>query len=115
MTPDIKDAIRTRNELRKTIGQNREEWIAACKATSEMITKKKRQVWKEYVESITATTESTRVWKTIRRMDGRRPPDNSNEVLEVNGVTYVEDIDKANEFAKTYKGFSKIPVKKEIF
>ena len=43
----------------------------------------------------------------------RRPPDNSNEVLEVNGVTYVEDIYKASEFAKTYKGFSKIPVKKE--
>ena len=78
-----------------------------------MITERKRQVWKEYVESVTATTESTRVWKTIRGMDGRRPPDNSNEVLVVNGVTYVEDIDKANEFAKTYKSFSKIPVKKE--
>ena len=63
--------------------------------------------------SITATTESTAVWKTIQGMDGRRPPDNSNEVLEVDGVTYVEDIDKAKEFAKTYKSFSKIPVKKE--
>ena len=95
MAPDIKDAIRARNELRKTIGQNRVEWIAACKSTSEMITKRKSQVRKEYVEIITATTESTRICKTIRGMDGRRPPDNSNEVLVVDGVTYVEDIDKS--------------------
>ena len=53
------------------------------------------------------------VWKIIRGMDGRIPPDNSNEVLKVNGVTCVEDIDKAKAFAKTYKSFSKIPVKKE--
>ena len=46
-------------------------------------------------------------------MNGRRPTDNSNDVLEVNRVTYVEDIDKAKEFAQTYKSFSKIPVKKE--
>ena len=113
MTADIKEAIKARNELRKTVGQNRKEWIEACKSTAEMIVKRKRQVWKEYVEGITATTESTQVWKTIRGMDGRRPPDKNNEVLEVDGKTYVEDIDKAKEFAKTYKSFSKIPVKKE--
>ena len=53
------------------------------------------------------------MWRTIRGMDDRRPPDNNNEVLEVSGKTYVEDIDKAREFAKTYKSFAKIPMKKE--
>ena len=46
-------------------------------------------------------------------MDGRRPPEKGNEILEVGGVSYVEDKDKANQFAKTYKGFSKLPVRKE--
>ena len=46
-------------------------------------------------------------------MDGKRAPDRSNEVLEVDGVTYVEDKDKAKQFVETYKGFSKLPVRKE--
>ena len=113
MTPEIKAAITTRNQLRKTVSQNRKEWIEACRSTAEMITQRKREVWKEYVEGITISTDPKQVWRTIRGMDGRRPPDNNNEVLEVNGKTYVEDIDKAREFAKTYKSFSKIPMKKE--
>ena len=113
MTPEIKDAIKTRNELRKTVSQNREEWIKACRDTSELITNKKKEVWKEYVESINVTSSSAEIWKTVRNMDGRRAPDRSNEVLEVEGVTYVEDKDKAKQFVKTYKGFSKLPVRKE--
>ena len=113
MTPEIKDAIKTRNELRKTVSQNREEWIKACRDTSELITNKKKEVWKEYVESINVTSSSAEIWKTVRNMDGRRAPDRSNEVLEVDGVTYVEDKDKAKQFVKTYKGFSKLPVRKE--
>ena len=43
-------------------------------------------------------------------MDGRIPPERGNEVLE---VSYVEDNDKAKQFAKTCKSFSKLPVCKE--
>ena len=46
-------------------------------------------------------------------MDERRPPDKKNEVLEVGGTAYVEDRDKANQFAKTYKQFSLIPITRE--
>ena len=46
-------------------------------------------------------------------MDGRRPPNKENEVLEANGKTYIEDIDKPRQFARTYKGFAKIPMSKE--
>ena len=46
-------------------------------------------------------------------MDGRIPPERGNEVLEVDGVSYVEENDKAKQFAKTCKSFSKLPVCKE--
>ena len=59
----------TRNELRKTVSQNRDEWIKACRDTSELITNKKREVWKEYVESINVTSSSAEIWKTVRNMD----------------------------------------------
>ena len=49
------------------------------------------------MESINATSSPSEIWKTVRNMDGRRAPDRSNAVLEVDGVTYVEDKDKAND------------------
>ena len=113
MTDQIKESINKRNELRKTVAQNRKEWIDACKKTSKLVKERKRELWKEHVETITATTSPKQVWQTIRAMDGRRPPGRENEVLEVGGKTYVEDADKAEQFAKTYRSFSKLPVKKE--
>ena len=43
MTTEIKHAIKVRNELRKTISQNRDEWIKACRDTSELITNRKNK------------------------------------------------------------------------
>ena len=83
MTTKIKDSIKVRNELRKTVQQNRGEWIQACRNTADLISNRKKETWKEYVESISATSSSAQIWKTIRSMDGRRPPERGNEILEV--------------------------------
>ena len=40
LTPEIKESIKKRNDLRKTVAQNRTEWIEACKSTTELITEK---------------------------------------------------------------------------
>ena len=61
MTSEIKAAITKRNELRKTVAQNRKEWIDACKKTSELVKERKQEAWKEHVETITATTSSKKV------------------------------------------------------
>ena len=45
-------------------------------------------------------------------MDGRKTPDRRNEVLEVDGKTYNEDKDKAEQFGKTYRQFSKLTARK---
>ena len=113
MSPEIKESIKKRNDLRKTVAQNRTEWIEACKSTAELITEKKKELWKEYVDGISATTSSIQVWRTIKGMDGRRPPDRNNETLEADGKSYTDDKDKANLFAKTYRGFAKLPIQKE--
>ena len=113
MTPEIKTAINNRNELRKTIANNRETWVEACKTTANMIAERKSEMWRQYVTEISATTSSKQIWRTIRAMDGRKPPEKSNEVLEMDGKTYVEDKDKAKQFAKTCKNFAKIPIKIE--
>ena len=45
-------------------------------------------------------------------MEGKFQAKVKNEVLTINGVVLADDIDKAERFAKTYKGFSRLPVKK---
>jgi ribonuclease HI/exonuclease III len=113
LTPTIKTAIAERNGLQKTIGTTRDQWTAACARVSNLVTEEKRKRWKEYVESLDRTTDSRKVWRTIRAMDGRNPPQNKNEALNVDGVDYVEDKDKAEQFAKTYRGFAKLPIRRE--
>ena len=93
--------------------QNRERWIQACKDTRKLIYEQKEKDWQEYIETIDRTSDSRKIWNTIRAMDGRKTTQNNNEVLEVDGVCYVSDKDKANQFAKTYKSFSRLPAWKE--
>ena len=69
-------------------------------------------MWKTYVEEIDKNSDGRKIWRTIRAMDGRMPPQKKNEVLEVNGISYVQDRAKAEQFAKTYKEFSKLPKRK---
>jgi len=109
LTAEIKEKIKVRNRLRRTMKENRAEWKAAGIEVSELIRLEKEKKWKMYIEEIDCNTRVKDVWRTIRNIDGRNPPRNENEVLVVDGKGYMEDSDKANQFRKTYKGFSKIP------
>ena len=42
MSHEIKESIKKRNDLRKTVAQNRAQWIEACKSTAELITEKEK-------------------------------------------------------------------------
>ena len=106
MTPKIKEAIKNRNELRKKISTHREEWLEACRVTSEIIQEEKEERWKEHVAQLNRTTDTKAFWRTIRGVDGRKTPDRRNEVLEVDGKTYIENEDKAEQFGETYRQFS---------
>ena len=117
MTEPIKEAIKQRNDLKKQArgawNMHREEWINACRKVADMIREEKSRRWKEYVDTLDAQTDCRQVWNTIRNMDGRRGDTASNEVLEVEGKAYVENKDKADQFAKTYQSFAKLPVEKK--
>ena len=89
------------------------QWRAACIEVYELIRAEKEKKWKEFVEELDCNTGVKDVWRTIRNIDGRNPPRNENEVLVVDGKGYMEDVDKANQFRKTYKGFSKISTLRE--
>ena len=79
---------------------------------TEMIREEKKKQWKEYVNQLDMHTNPRQVFQTIRSMDGKGGQKNENEALVVNGVALVEDKDKAEAFAKTYRGFSRLPSRK---
>ena len=112
LTDEIKDEIKRRNQLSKTIRTNREEWVESCQKVAAMIKEEKTRIWKQYIEGLEQTTSDVEVWRTIRSLDGRQPPAKKNEALVVKGKAYISDADKAEQFAKTYKSFSRIPVGK---
>ena len=68
----------------------------------------KNERWREYVEEMDCAENESKIWNTIKIMDGTKTKSKKNEVLVVNGKEYIEGSEKANQFAKTYKSFSKI-------
>ena len=113
LTEEIKLEIRNRNQLRKTLASNRDEWIEACRRVAQMIKQEKSDRWKEYVQNLNRKSDSREIFRTVRAIDGQTPQRKDNEVLEVDGKTYVTDKQKAEKFAKTYRSFSKLPKRKE--
>jgi len=113
LTQEIKDEIQKRNALRATIGNNRKEFVETGRKVSEMVKAEKEKQWREYVEQLDMKTNPKQVWSTIRGMDGRCPPRKENQALVVGDKALIADRDKAEAFAKTYRGFSKLKARKE--
>ena len=112
LSPEITEAIKKRNQLRKSVASNRKEWREACNNVRDMVRENRKEKWKEYVESLDMSANPTQIWRTIHSLDGKYPAKCKNEVLTVNGVALIDDKDKANAFAKTYKEFSRLPTRK---
>ena len=61
LTPEIKEAIKEINKLRKTVLTNRAEWIDACRNVTNMVRENKKAQWKEYVGTLDMSTNPTQV------------------------------------------------------
>ena len=113
LTEEIRVEIKKRNKLRTSIGNNRTEWIESCRKVATMIKEEKEKRWKEYVSELNQTADTRKIFRTVRAIEGKVLPRQENEVLEVNGTAYTTDKDKAEQFAKTYRSFSKLKARKE--
>ena len=113
MTEELRKAIKERNRLRSTRAANRKEWAVAAKRVVELVRETRAQKWKEYVGTLDMSTNPAQVWRTIHSLEGKYPAKSENEVLTFEGEALVDDSSKAKAFAKTYKGFSKLPMRRE--
>ena len=112
ITPEIKTMIERRNKLKKDVGRNRKDYIRVSKKVVEMMREEKSTRWKDYVDQLSQKLDAREIFRTICALDGRVQPQNRNEVLEVDGISHITDSAKAEQFAKTYRRFAKLPVRK---
>ena len=66
LTTEVKEAIRRRNALRKTVSDNREQWIEACREVLKMVKEEKERRWKEYVGELNRTADAREIFRTVQ-------------------------------------------------
>ena len=111
---EVKQEAAKRNQLRKEINDKdkRAEWVESSRKVAELTKEERSKKWIEYVEGIDPKTSCSEVWRTIRNLEGKGNQGGKNDTLVVGDKAYVSDRDKANQFAKTYKGFSLLETRK---
>jgi hypothetical protein len=86
MTPVLKAAMKRRNLLGRTIGNNKEQWLEACRKVCSQTRCAKQISWRTFVESMKGKTSLFHVWSVIRSLNGKRSPLMArNMVLEHGG------------------------------
>ena len=96
MTPHVRAKIRTRNRLRQTIHQNRQEWIDACREATEVINKAKTESWKNFLQGAMSNSDGPNMWKIIQGLNGTPDANSRNDTMSHNGRTITDIKSKAN-------------------
>ena len=113
ITPKVKEAIRHRNKLRKNISKNREEWLTACKAAREAILEAQENEWKKVLEDASESHDDTKLWKTIKTLNGTPDQSSPNEVMMHQGRIITSNKQKANIFMRHYTGIGRLKTTKK--
>ena len=112
MTPHVRAKVRTRNRLRRTIGQNREEWIAACQDANEAINEAKDASWRDFLADAVTDANDTKLWGIVHSLNGTPNANSPNEAMIHNGRTITDAKTKATIFASQYAKVSNPPMSK---
>ena len=98
MTPHVRAKIRTRNRLRRTIHQNRQEWIDVCREATEAINQAETESWKDLLQGAMSNSDGPNMWKIIQGLNGTPDANSPNEAMCHNGRTITDIKSKANIF-----------------
>ena len=110
MTPHVRAKIHTRNRLRRTIHQNRQEWIDACNEATKAINEAKSESWKDLLQDVMSNSNVPNMWKVIQGLNGTSGANSPNEAMSHNGQTFTEIKSKANVFINHYTRVSKLNI-----
>ena len=98
----------TRNRLRRTIHQNQQEWIDACREATEAINEAKTESWKDLLQDAMSNSDSPKYVEIIQGLDGTPDANSPNEAMSHNDRTITDIKSKVNVFVNQYARASKL-------
>ena len=113
LTREIREQIKLRNNLRKNIANNRQEWITACRKVNDMIRSKKEEHWKTFLEDSEASANPNKIWNAIKALSGKATGNTRNESLIHEGKEFITSKSKANAFMNRYAEISRTHIPKQ--
>ncbi len=113
MTPQIREAIRCRNRLRKQFPSRKSEWLEAAKATRALILEAKTEAWRKVLEDASSANDDRRIWGVIRGLNGSPDGNAPNEAMRVRDRLVTSGRGKADAFVAHYASVSKLPLTRQ--
>ena len=108
MSPVVKSKIQIRNRLRRTVKENRSEWIDACRAVNEAIETAKEESWRDLLEDVITDADEGKLWGIIKSLNGSTSTNAPNVAMIHNGKTITCNRKKSDIFMQHYARVSKL-------
>jgi len=113
MSPKVRDKIKVRNTLRRSIKTKRKEWISACTDVTNAKREARQEQWKEVVSSAIGDIDERNMWRLIKSLSGTPDLNSPNEAMVINGKRITSTKKKAELFAQHYANVSKLKLSRE--
>ena len=94
---EILDVMTRRDDLRKR-DRTSPELPRLNKDIQKRICEHKRQKWRDFVENMDHKTDITKLWRTIKGIDGRAKHTTENEAISFNGISFSSSTQLATMF-----------------
>ena len=98
---EIRDVMTRQDDLRKR-DRTSPELPRLNKDIQKRICEHKRQKWIDFVENMDHKTDITKLWRTIRGIDGRAKRTAENEAISFNGILFSSSTQLAAKFNKQF-------------
>ena len=113
MNPRVKALVKIRNQHRKDVRNKRKEWIEAAAEVRRAREEAKLEAWSEFVETLEDDSDTGKVWRLIKTLDGVPAGSAPNEAISRKGRIITTNKGKADLFAKHYASVSDLSFSRE--
>ncbi len=112
-TKDVEVLVKARQEARRKAERTRTRedlniWHRARDASARAIRHAKRESWREFASTLNVATDPTKIFNTIKAMDGRKPPTRTMAVLRDGERVLTDGRDKAELLISRYANVSRL-------
>ncbi len=112
-TPGLREAFKKRNALRRTVADNRAEYLEVCASTRKVSEEARQKKWEEFMADLENNPDSARTWRTIMSLSGTPSSTTFAEPLLHKGRTFTTNRGKANAFMKENAAVNRLRFNKE--